>query len=61
MKTIEDFVYRGKNMSIFEAEKAIAYLLNHDVAFINRRPYVINSSEPKEKWITAEKETTVVL
>lgn len=62
--TFEDFVHRwpidGNQRIHFQEERALAYLLNEDVLFINSRPYIQNPwSKPEHREVSGS-ETIVV-
>ena len=60
----EDFVWEwwhdGETIIAFEEEKALAYLLQERVCFLNVRPYITNPYQPKEKWEVSKGQTIVV-
>ena len=57
---IEDFFEVLGNRKHFNASKAVAFLLEEDVLFINSRPYVEAPWQPKEEWTISENYTIVV-
>ena len=59
-QNIEDFISRYDDLTLFNAEKAIAFLLLEKMAFLNNRRYIVNDWDPKEKWVVTDKRTTVV-
>ena len=59
-QNIEDFIIRSGDWAIFDAEKAIAFLLLEDEVFLNTRKYVVNDWDPKDKWDISDKSTTVI-
>ena len=62
---IEDFIDRwtrddGQVITFFENDKALGYLLQEGICFINSRPYIINPWNDKESWQVSDEYTTVV-
>ena len=59
-QNIEDFIIRSGDWAIFNAQKALAFLLLEDQLFLNTRRYIENDWDPKEKQVVADKPTTVI-
>ena len=60
MTTIQDFIIQPGPHQIFDDKKALAYLLEQHIVFLNTRPYIENSYDPKEKWDISPHSTIVV-
>ena len=60
-QNIEDFfLTRGSDNALFDADKAIAFLLLEGELYLNTRKYVENDWDPKDKWYISDKQTTVI-
>ena len=54
--TIEDFIIKGHDKSWFDEVKAVCYLLERDILFLNQRKYIEDNVEPP----TIEPKTMVI-